>query len=398
MAVNDLTFNQLATVLNSIVTQATGQAQITPTTTGDFVSIAQVGLKTGYDPIINAISQVLSKTIFSNRPYNAKFKGLKVSNQRYGNHVRKLSPIDKPFETDARMTLTDGVSVDQWTVNKPAVLQTNYYGSNVWAKSLTLFKDQLDNAFSGPDEFGQFISMVMTNANDMIEQAHETTARGTVANFIAGKSEADTTNVIYLLDEYNNDTGASLTRSTVYAPANFIPFVKWLYGYIGTLTGLMTERSIKFHQNFTIGGNLVPIARHTPYDRMKCYLFTKDMKNISSSVFSDIFNPEYLKMIDHEEVNFWQSIETPDSIQTTPSYNDTDGTLIAAPQAVSLSDVFGVIFDEEAMGYTTVNEWSAPTPFNAKGGYTNMFWHFTDQYWNDFTENGIVLILNEANP
>ena len=27
-------------------------------------------------------------------------------------------------------------------------------------------------------------------------------------------------------------------------------------------------------------------------------------------------------------------------------------------------------------------------------GYSNIFWHFTDRYWNDFTENGIVLLLD----
>ena len=334
MAVNDLTFNQLATVLNSIVSQATGTAQITPTTTGDFVSVAQVGLKTGYDPIISAISQVLSRTIFSNRPYNAKFSGLRVTNQRYGNHVRKLNTIDKAWENDSRLTLADGYSIDQWTVNKPAILQTNFYGENVYQKSLTIFRDQLDSAFSGPEEFGQFISMIMQNASDMIEQAHESTARATVANFIGGKINSDTANVIYLLDEYNADTGANIDSQSVFAPENYVPFVKWMYGYINTLTSMMTERSAKFHKNFTISDSPVNIMRHTPYDRMKCYLFTKAMKYISSTVFSDIFGPEYLKMIDWEDVNFWQSIDDPMRIKVTPSYNDTDGTLISSAVAV----------------------------------------------------------------
>ena len=396
MAVNDLTFNQLATVLNSIVSQATGTAQITPTTTGDFVSVAQVGLKTGYDPIISAISQVLSRTIFSNRPYNAKFSGLRVTNQRYGNHVRKLNTIDKAWENDSRLTLADGYSIDQWTVNKPAILQTNFYGENVYQKSLTIFRDQLDSAFSGPEEFGQFISMIMQNASDMIEQAHESTARATVANFIGGKINSDTANVIYLLDEYNADTGANIDSQSVFAPENYVPFVKWMYGYINTLTSMMTERSAKFHKNFTISDSPVNIMRHTPYDRMKCYLFTKAMKYISSTVFSDIFGPEYLKMIDWEDVNFWQSIDDPMRIKVTPSYNDTDGTLISSAVAVNQDKILGVIFDEEAMGYTVVNQWSSPTPFNAKGGYSNIYWHFTDRYWNDFTENAIVLVLDNA--
>ena len=73
----NLGFNQIATVTQSIVEQATGRKQITPTNTSEFVAIGQLALATGYDNVINAISQVLSRTIFSIRPYNRKFRGLR---------------------------------------------------------------------------------------------------------------------------------------------------------------------------------------------------------------------------------------------------------------------------------------------------------------------------------
>ena len=50
--------------------------------------------------------------------------------------------------------------------------------------------------------------------------------------------------------------------------------------------------------------------------------------------------------------------------------------------------------DDEAAMTCPVNEWSANSPFNARGGYTNMFWHMTYRYLNDFTENCIVLLLD----
>lgn len=392
---NNLTFDQLATVLNSITEQATGAKQITPTNTSEFVTVAQVALKTGYDPLATAISQVLSRTIFSIRPYSRKFRGLYADSIRYGNHVRKLQIVDKPFEDDSRFSLTNGAAVDQYTVNKPEALQTNFYGAEVFQKSVTIYRDQLDNAFSSPEEFGRFIDMVIGNASDMIEQAHESVARATVANFIAGKTKCDPDNVIYLLDVYEDETGiANLTPATIKQPENFVPFAKWLYGYIRTISDRMTERTVKYHQNFTINGAKKNIARHTPLSRQKVYLYAKELNNIDASVLSGAFNDEYLRLIDHERVNYWQSIDTPMGIDVTPSYTNADGTVVTAPEAVTLSNVFGVIFDEEAIGYTMLNEWSATTPFNAKGGYYNNFYHFTDRYWNDFTENGVVLILD----
>lgn len=397
MPVNGLAFNQLATVLNSVVSQATGKTAITPTNTGEFTSVANVALSTGYDPLMTAISQVLSRTIFSIRPYTRKFGGLEVSEQQFGNVTRKLNIADKDFENDDRFALTDGESVDMFKVNKPSVLQTNFYGANIYQKSLTIYRDQLDNAFQNADEFGRFITMIMTNASDLLEQARENMARATLANFIGGKLEGDADNVIHLLTEYNALTGLTLTATSVYQPENFKAFVQWAYSRIATISSLMTERSQKFHVNVTNwGGASVDksISRHTPYEYQKVYLYAPARFQMEMMALADTYHDGFLRLAYNETVNFWQSIDKPDSINVTPTYMTNTGALTTAEDAVNQANVFGVIFDRDAAGYTLVNQWSSPTPFNARGGYTNIFWHETARYWNDFTENGVVLLLD----
>lgn len=403
---NDLSFEQLSTVLTAITNQATGVSNIAPVDTASFVTVAQMALKTGFDPLTTAISQVLSRTIFSVRPYTRKFRGLNVSNQRYGNHVRKLLTIDKPFEDDDRLKLTDGESIDQYRVNKPKVLQTNFYGANVYQKSVTIYKDQLDCAFSSPDEFASFISMVMQNASDMIEQAHEETARATINNLISGIYAAETTEdatntmakanggkrAINLLSLFNMTNGDTLTVSDIFKAANFERFVKFAFSTINTLADLMTDRNTLFSSQLTN----YTVIRHTPKDRMKFYLYTDLVNKINSEVYSSVFNPDFLKLVDFERVNFWQSALNPSQIKSKPVMLNKDGTLNTVGNT-SIENVFGVLFDEEAAGYTTVNEWSQPSPFNARGGYYNQFWHFTDRYWNDFTENAIVFYVADAN-
>lgn len=137
---NNLTFNQISTVLNSVVKQATGKDAIIATNTADFVAVANTALLTGYDNVIQAISQVLSRTIFSVRPYTRKLAGLQVDNITYGNHVRKLQAVDRDFENDNRQPLTNGQSVDMYKVNKPDVLQTNFYGQTVYEKKHNHFQ------------------------------------------------------------------------------------------------------------------------------------------------------------------------------------------------------------------------------------------------------------------
>jgi hypothetical protein len=142
------------------------------------------------------------------------------------------------------------------------------------------------------------------------------------------------------------------------------------------------------------GGVDKSIMKHTPMSRQKVYLYAPARYQTESMVIADTYHDNFIRYADNDTINFWQSIETPDSIQVKPTYTVPTGELFTPATAQTTSAVFGVIFDEEALGYTLVNQWSSPTPFNAKGGYSNIFWHETARYWNDFTENGIVLLLD----
>ena len=311
-----------------------------------------------------------------------------MDSEQWGAIVRKLSIADKDFDQDVRFDLIDGQSEDMYKVNKPNILQTNFYGQNVYEKNYTIFKDQLDNAFSGPAEFGRFMSMVVQNVSDLIEQAHESIARMTIANFVAGKVVA-TNGVVHLITEYNSDTGSSVTATTVFAPANFGDFCKWMFAKLATLTSLMTERSQEFQINVT--GK--EINRHTPFDMQKVYIYAPIMNALKARVLADTFHPEFIDYSDIEAVNFWQNIDDPMALDVVPSYMDTDGTIKTAAEQ-NITNLVGVVFDRDALGFTTVNEWSATTPLNAKGGYWNTFHHFTERWYNDFTEKGIVLLLD----
>lgn len=386
--VNTMSFEDASAILNNIRKQVTGETPIAIEDASKFVSVATTLLQAGYDPVLNAITQMVTKTIFSIRPYNRKFGGIKVDSEQWGAIVRKLSIADKDFDNDVRFELADGQSVDMYKVNKPNVLQTNFFGQNVFEKNYTIFRDQLDNAFSGVAEFGRFMSMVVQNVSDMIEQAHEAIARMTIANFIGGKVAAQN-GVIHALTEYNTETGQSLTAKTVYDPANFGDFIKWLYARVATLTALMTERSQEFQINVT--GKA--INRHTPYEFQKVYLYAPLLNEMNARVLADAYHDDFITYADVEAVNYWQSIKTPDQLKVKPSYMNATGAIVEG-ENTTVSKLIGVIFDRDALGYTTIHNWSATTPFNAKGGYWNTFHHFTERWYNDFTEKGIVLLLD----
>jgi hypothetical protein len=383
-------FSSIVT-LNEIINQATGKKNM-GAINGSFTSVATTALGINADTLLNAMSQVISRTIFSIRPYNRKFAGLFVDNMKWGNHVRKINIGDKDWEINVSYDLVDGKSIDADIVSKPDILQTNFYGQCVYSKHYTIFRDQLNIALQNEAEFERFYTMLVQNTMDMIEQCHENTARATICNLIGGKVKGDTSNVIHLVTEYNDVTGLELNSDTVKKPENFVPFYKWAFSRIKTISGLMTERSLQYHINVT-GHN---IMRHTPVQNQRLYLYTPEMNNVESSVFSSVFNEQYLKMMDYEGVNFWQSIKTPMGITVNSKYMSINGSITedSTEGGTATSNIFGVLMDEEAAGITTYGARTATTPYNARGEYTNVWFHFNDRYWNDFTENAVVFLLD----
>lgn len=391
-SVNELNFKQVSALLTYLVNQGTGQSVLTPTNTSEFVSVATMALKKGVDPIMSAITQMVSRTIFSIRPYSEKFKGLRVSSERWGNIVRKLNIADGAYIDDTSFALPeDGQSVDMYKLRRPNILQTNFYGANVFSIERSYFREQLECAFTGPEELASFYSMVTGNIMDMIETAHENLKRATLSNLIGGIVKGGgAEQKVHLLTEYNAKTGGKYTAVTIMAPDVYPDFMKFVYARIATVSALLTERLQLHHINVT--GKA--ITRHTPYENQRLYMYAPAMYESTARAIADTYHDTFLRYADHETVNFWQAVGNPDTINVTPSYLKADGTITTPSEAVSVPKVFALLCDEEACGMTVCNEWSATSPLNISGGYYNVAWHFTDRFWNDFTENAVVFTMD----
>lgn len=390
MASNSYDYNQVSAVLNEVVKLATGQESAVEFNGGDVVSVAQKALTVGYDNFNKALSQVIANTIFSVRPYTRKFSGLVANNIRFGQITRKIKPIQKTVQDEKSLPLTDGASVDPFKISKHGAVQLNFIGENGWEYQDTRPDWQLDNAVRSAEELGSYFAMMTTDAMNTIEKYHEETARFTVGNMITGIHDSRESDVIHLLTEYNTRTGKSLTAANVYASENYPDFIRWAYARINTIADLMTEYSTNFHTNLT--GAI--FNQHTPRQYQRLYILAPEMYDISARVLATTFDNSKLGFGDYEKVNFWQSLDDPAHIKMTPTYLDSaTGNIKAATAAVEIDNLFGILTDIDAMGYTIFNN-RVRSIYNPQGEYTNTFWKFTDRYWCDFTENAVIFLLD----
>ena len=402
MSVNTMNFEQVATVLTSIVKQATNQDVLTPTDTASFVSVAQVALRADRDSVMNAISNILARTIFSIRPYSAKMVGLDMDTFRWGAMMRKLSIADSDWDDDKAYQYPifydagqnppdgEGGTVDRWTIKKPNVLQTNFYGQSVYADHMTITEDQIETAFSGPEQLGSFLALLMTNLSNRLEMSNEGLRRGLVCNAIGALyEENDSDRVIHLLSEYNSLTGNSFTAQDIYDPDNFGGFTKWVYSRVAEITDLFTANSTMFQTVIT--GK--PVLRHTPYEYQKVYLYSPFQRQIEARVLADTYHDNFLRYADVENIPYWQSISTRDTVKVTPAYVDNTGTLVSS-SAQTVENVFGLIFDQDAMGMSIQDRRVLSTPVNESGLYRNIWVHGKQRVVFDNTEKMALLLLD----
>ena len=389
MAGGDLNIVQISTLLNTILGQARLNAAAV-VDTSSFISVAQTALKCAPDVLLESISQMFTnRDIISIRPYTRKFRGLERSAMEWGNAVRKLNYVDSPMEENPAWELTDGESVDMYTVKTTDILQTNFYGQATWEQEFSVFDYQLNIAFANPYSFQAFMSGMYQNKADQREQAHETLARATILNLIGGVLLGNTTDGnVKVLTLYNAQNGTSLTKADVLKSENFPDFLRFFVATLKIYLKLMSERSQKFQINVT--GK--PITRHTPREDIMMYLYTPFFEKAKTMVYGDIFHENYMNIGNYEEVNFWQSIEDTQAINVTAAYTDATGAVKTG--TADNENVLGIIFDREAAGYNTIINRSWTTPYNGKGAYTNNGISFSDRYYNDFTEKAIVFTLD----
>ena len=121
-----------------------------------------------------------------------------------------------------------------------------------------------------------------------------------------------------------------------------------------------------------------------------------------AQVLPEIFNPQYLDIGNYEGVDYWQgltgTLTNNPAINVTPAIPEADSTDAAfgtqvAGSAVAQDYIVGFLFDEDALMVDYQFEGSYTTPLEARKLYRNLWFHYSKNAINDFTENGIVFYM-----
>ena len=407
-----LTARDVTTVMNALYNQATGKNDITNVDLSNFASVGEQVLATGTENVLNALSIVLGRTMIAVKPYKAKLGILNaISTGEFTHRMRKISFYSKDainagfVNTDLYTNIEDGFdngtnegsSVESmWKQDIAPVLEMNFAGQNVWQEELTILEKQISTAFRSPDELAAFMNGVLAQKMNSIEKRKEAYRRATLLNYIAAIYKMGDArmrgSVVNLTKAYNDTFGTSYTSEelrTTYQE----DLLKFFVTEFKLASDYMTEYSTLYHWSPTkqVGGVNYVLNRQTPKEEQRSILYGPLFTRATANVLPDIFNDNYLKVEANEFVNYWQDIASPEQIKVKPTLPDGIVT-----SEVVLPYVVGVIFDKDACVVDTQFETSAVTPLEARKKYRNMFWDFSFNSIEDFTENAVIFIMEDV--
>lgn len=370
---------QIYDLVNAVVKQSIGETALAVIDTSSLVAMGQVIINStkNTENFVNTLVQRIGRTIISYRKYNNALSGIVFDNMEWGAIVQKIKVAMPDMAEDKSFDLVDGQSVDQWIVNKPKVKQTFFTSRTPYSCYITVQEWQLKEAFTNEASMGAFISAIYGEVQNKLELCLEDLGRLCIANFIG--HTAGTTQQVHLVTEYKTASGKTTTNP--YTDQNFLRFA---VGRMNRYKKKLTSMSVQY--------NTQKEKRHTPIKMQKFAILDDFETALETEVLYAAFNKEYVETKSNIAIPYWQAEKTPDAITLSVLDQSEDGEITTKPFAQD--KIVAFLFDRDALGCFRKEEAVLTTPVNARGRYTNTFWHEQQMWFNDTSENGIVFILD----
>ena len=369
-----MTTTQIYALVNAVNAQAFGSTALAVVDTNSLVSLGTTVLtsSTNTEAFLNTLAQRIGKTIIDFRRYRNRLAGMVLDDFEYGAILQKIKVQMPAAESDESYDLIDGNTVDHYKIAKPTVIQKLFVSRTPYQFRITIQREHLKEAFTGPEQMGGFISAIFGEVRNAIEIALENLGRACINNFIA--NTAGTAREIKLITEYNAETSQTLTPLTALHDDAFMNFavarINETFDMMQSMTSLFNDGTVE---------------RFTPLEDMRVKVLSKFNRRAQTVTQYAAFH-EQLVSVDHdfEIMPFWQSSQTPADIYAKDS-TDT---------GVNVENIIAIVHDRDALGIYKKMEEVATTPVNAAGLYYNQYWHEKQLWFNDLSENFVFFTLS----
>lgn len=400
-----------AGIVESLVKQLSAQTSISKVDSTNFVDAGSSVLAQGYENVMNALSQLVGRTITAVRPTeDEEFRLIDKSEDSFSDRIRKISIYSKNpqktgmYNTDQYTNLGDGLSDgsgagSQWE-QAPYIPVEKFFGPKefAWQHEFTDYINQLNVAFTSEAELVDFLNGMRTRMINDIRLQKTAKNRIAVLSRLAGnkllvdKELLGAECAVNLTPEFNKEYGTSYTTEQLLTNHR-IAFYKFFLAKFKIYSKMLKYDTVMFHDPLTKTVSDVDyvVLRNTPVSMQK-FLFNEQLFTEVEFDLSEIFHPEKLAFPKEnaEGIMYWQDPKNPYQIDVVPALPEG-----ATSSEVQIDYVLGILFDTDALMSNNRYEGMLATPINARHGYRNEFYNFKYSIFSDYSENSILFYMSD---
>ena len=282
--------------------------------------------------------------------------------------------------SDPVYDLVDGESVDMFTVAKPKTHQKLFVTRTPYMFQVTIQRETLREAFLSVDAMGAFISLIFGEVQNAIELSLENLGRLTLSVCMSETADSGNRQRINLVTEYNTEYelvgDAALTATTALHSDQFL---RWAIMRINHTIDNMQDMSVLYCDG--------TLPTFTPKEDMRIKVLSGFQRRLETVVEYAAFHDQFTSIDGaYSTVNFWQSEQTPSSIDILVRASMGD--------EVQINNIVACIYDRDACGIYQIDETVATSPLNSKALYYNQHYHLKQGRFVDTSENCVIFTLN----
>ena len=331
------------------------------------------------DQYVKSILTQLGKMYVDSKAYAAELPSLFIDSFEWGGYLERVYFKPQDLIQDEMYNLVDGNTYEDHKFYQPKASAKIFEEVKNIMTPISIVADQIKEAFQGWDQMNAFLSGIQNNVNNTLTLASEAYAHMLIQCGIA-VAEKNTQHSVHLLTE----AIAKKVLSTGATAAEALESPEFLRFALKRIA--QVKKNMK---RYTVAFNNGQIPTFTNDADAKLALLTDFTTAAGFTARANTFNANELNIGDYDEVACWQAFADTSKANFDYSTNSTikiaaDSTnkLGIGTEAVTITDVIGVLYDTRAMGISLT-----------KSKVTSNYTAIAD-FWNEYHHKQVNYILD----
>ena len=380
--------NQIYSLLNDINQQMWGEDAIAVHDLSGLISMGNAVLSsnTSVDNFLSTLVDRIGKVIIRRLDMELDFPKLLMNEYEFGAVLQKIT-VD-PFGAKANTDWEVGdpsFTPSLLEIYPPSIHQMLFTDAVTFEMRKSLPNSILFTAFTSAEAMGNFFTAVTAAMVDSMTISINNLSRTAINNFIAEKIK-NNNGVYNVADMYN---AVATTPISSFEEGTRTPeFLRYTTNFVRKIMKYLSMPN----QQYNVGG----LVRATQRDNMHFLANTSFVAGLESYLESDTFHKELVSIDGFTEVAYWQGdkgtngANQPEDVSAINIIPSSEAGQLS-PTAISQSGIMCVLADRQAIG-VGLNKRRSAVFNNVMDDITTVKMSATLQYYNDLTENGIVII------